>query len=148
MKKVLSALVFAIIVIQFYRPCKNFSQPNEKDFIVYEHAPQEIQHLLKKACYDCHSNHANYRWYDNIAPLSWIVDATIKRAKLSLNFSRWEEMEPWQRRLFLQGAIIYDITTDRMPPERYLRFHPEARLDEQAKGKIKAWLERLDMMKE
>ncbi len=137
-----------MIAIQFYRPHKKIPQKDEKDFLVYENAPKQIETLFKKACYDCHSNHTDYQWYDNIAPFSWIVDKNIKRAKLSLNFSKWGDFEPWQRRVFLQGGIVYDINIDRMPPKRYLRFHHEAIFDDRAKEQIENWIKTLDFMKE
>ena len=139
-------MAIMIIAIQCYRPYKNTPQANEKDFLVYEEAPQEIGMLFKKACYDCHSNHTDYQWYDNIAPFSWIVDKNIKRAKLSLNLSKWGDFEPWQRRLFLQGGMVYDMSIDRMPPKNYLYFHPRAILNKEEKQKIKTWIGTLDFI--
>lgn len=149
MKKVGVFFLILFIAIQVYRPNQNDGSPiDSMDFLTAENVPLLITDIFQRSCYNCHSDRTDYAWYDNIAPLSWYVDAKIKRAKLSLNFSRWGTFEPWQRRLFLQGAIMYDIDTKRMPPKSYLALHPEAAISEQEKEAIAAWIATVDMMKE
>lgn len=149
MKKSILFIAIVFLSIQFYRPDKNNSDiKSHKDFLTVENVPAPIARIFKNSCYDCHSNQTDYRWYDNIAPLSWYVDKNIKRAKFSLNFSEWDTFEAWQRRLFFQGAIMYDIDTKRMPPKSYLALHPEAAISEQEKEAIAAWIATVDMMKE
>jgi len=149
MKKVLTFFIFLLIVIQFYRPYKNSLEGiGNNDFFSRENVPSDIAKIFKKSCYDCHSNHTEYSWYDNIAPLSWYVDKNIKRAKFSLNFSEWGKFEPWQRRLFFQGGIIYDINIDRMPPKNYLTMHPDAKISPVEKKSIQRWIDSVDLLKE
>ena len=80
-----------------------------------------------------------------LPPLSWYVDKNIKRAKFSLNFSKWGEFEPWQRRVFFQGGMMYDIDIDRMPPENYLLTHPEAKISQKQREQMKEWIATVDM---
>lgn len=141
-------MAIVIVAIQLYRPEKNIDTANEKDFLVYEKAPKKIQEIFKRSCYDCHSNHTSYAWYDNIAPLSWYIDTTIKRAKFSLNFSQWGDFEPWRRRLFLQGAIPYDIEIGKMPPNNYLFFHRDSHISKREAQNIQEWINSLDFFKE
>ena len=149
MKKVLTFFLLLFFLIQFYRPYKNTTQSTqENNFLIRENVPQKIASIIKKSCYDCHSNNTEYKWYDNIAPLSWYVDTKIKRAKFSLNFSEWGSFEAWQRRLFLQGAIIYDINIDRMPPKNYLTMHSDAKISLQEKKEIELWIRSIDFTKE
>ena len=35
-------------------------------------APLEIDGLLQRACYDCHSNETRWPWYAFVAPASWL----------------------------------------------------------------------------
>jgi len=142
-------MVTFFLAMQFYRPEKNSGNiENNKDFLVVESIPKPIARILKTSCYDCHSDHTNYAWYDNIAPLSWYIDKKIKRAKLSLNFSKWGEFEPWQRRVFLQGGIFYDIDVGRMPPKSYLLLHQEAKISPSQKEMLLQWSRTLDLIKE
>ena len=142
----LLSLATLFVVIQFYRPHKNIeitTSPN--DFLVHEKAPKNIVDIFKKSCYDCHSNHTEYAWYDNLAPFSWIVDKNIKRAKFSLNLSEWGAFEPWRRRLFLQGGIPYDISINKMPPPSYLFMHPSAELSMKEKREVEEWILTIDI---
>ena len=141
MKKYILFIMIFLLSLQFYQPNKTRVKiVDERDFFVSENVPKSIAEIFKKSCYDCHSDQTKYMWYDYIAPLSWYVDSNIKRAKLSLNFSRWKDFEPWQRRLFLQGAIIYDVKTDKMPPKDYLLMHPEGKISKSEKKEIESWL--------
>jgi len=138
-----------LVAIQFYRPHENSStKPVPHDFLKVEQAPARIAKIFKTSCYDCHSNTTEYAWYDNIAPLSWYVDKHIQRGKFSLNFSQWRTWEPWRRRLFLQGAIMYDIKRDKMPPTGYRFTHPKATLSEIQKEQLQTWIDTIDLMKE
>ena len=132
------------MTIQFYRPHENIAMiDNSKDFLIQENAPERIVTLFKESCYDCHSNHTTYLWYDNIAPLSWYVDGIIQKAKFSLNFSKWGDLEPWRRRLFLQGAIPYDIEIRKMPPENYLLLHEDSHISTHDAQRIQKWINTL-----
>jgi len=147
----ITVLVIATILVamQFYRPHENSTDVvSHKNFFIRENVPKNIAKIFKTSCYNCHSNQTDYAWYDNIAPLSWYVDKNIKRAKFSLNFSKWGDFEPWQRRLFFQGAIMYDINTERMPPKRYLLAHPEAKISHIQREELEAWIKTVDVMKE
>jgi len=149
MKKVLAFFLIFFLAMQFYRPDKNSSDiESHKDFLTVENVPADIARIFKTSCYDCHSNQTDYAWYDNIAPLSWYVDKNIKRAKFSLNFSKWGEFEPWQRRVFFQGGMMYDIDIDRMPPKSYLALHPKAKISQEQREVMKAWIATVDLMKE
>ena len=149
MKIPLLSLATLIVAIQFYRPHKNVeTYTPSSDFLVYENAPPNIVKIFKTSCYDCHSNHTEYKWYDNIAPLSWYVDSNIKRAKFSLNFSEWGDFPSWRRLLFLQGGIPYDIDIEKMPPKNYLLLHKDATLSRKQKETIELWIKQLDFFKE
>ena len=39
-------------------------------------APLEVDGLLQRACYDCHSNETRWPWYAYVAPASWLVAGT------------------------------------------------------------------------
>src|SRR5574340_945670 len=33
--------------------------------------------LAARACFDCHSNETKWRWYSNIAPISWLIQRDV-----------------------------------------------------------------------
>ena len=54
-------------------------------------------------------------------------------------------MEDWQRRVFLQGGIVYDIKTKRMPPRSYLFMHTDATISDDEIKQLKEWADGLDL---
>lgn len=43
--------------------------------------------LAERACFDCHSNETKWRWYSNVAPLSWWLQKHVDKGRVKLNFS-------------------------------------------------------------
>ncbi len=91
--------------------------------------------LAADACFDCHSNLTNWRWYSNVAPMSWLVQRDVDGGRAALNFSEWDRP---------QDAGIDDITetirSGSMPPWFYLPLHPNAKLDQAEKDALIAGL--------
>jgi hypothetical protein len=40
-------------------------------------APQ-VKAILRRACYDCHSNETRWPWYSCIAPVSWLIARDVR----------------------------------------------------------------------
>ena len=60
---------------------------NEANFINVFATPGNVQAILKKACYDCHSNESKYPWYANVQPFGWFLEDHIQEGRKELNFS-------------------------------------------------------------
>jgi len=52
-------------------------------------APPAVMEILKRACYDCHSNETRWPWYSRIAPASWFLASHVRKGRGDLNFSDW-----------------------------------------------------------
>ena len=147
MKKVATVVLLLSIFVQFIEFKRDTPKPTKNGFESCKSVPKEVVKILKNSCYDCHSDNVELKWFDKIAPITWYVQSNIKKAKQSLNFSSWKNMEDWQERLFLQGAIIYDIEKAKMPPKSYLFLHPDAKVDKKDLELLKGWLSSLDFTK-
>src|ERR1700741_2725719 len=90
-------------------------------------APQ-ITALLRRACYDCHSNETQWPWYTHVAPISWLVEHDVERGRKELNFSEWGTYYPATRRRKLQW-IERTLQQETMPPWTYRLLHPGTRLN-------------------
>ena len=66
--------------------------------------------LAQTACFDCHSNLTNWRWYSNIAPGSWLIYRDVTDGRSSLNFSEWNKPQDGA------GDAIEAISSGSMPP--------------------------------
>ena len=76
--------------------------------------------LVKRACFNCHSNETEWPWYSRIAPASWLVYHDVIKGRSLVNFSDWQGGT---------GAEFQRvITAGYMPPLQYRLAHPEARL--------------------
>lgn len=90
-------------------------------------APDEVVKILRRACYNCHSNETQLSWYDKIAPVSWLVKADVSEARSRFNFSTWDTLSPadQQGRLW---EMVNMVLTGKMPLPTYTAIHPEAKL--------------------
>ncbi|MBE9462391.1 heme-binding domain-containing protein [Dyadobacter subterraneus] len=115
-------LLAAVIGIQFVRP--GIENPPVTENII---APHDVQVILKKACYDCHSNETQLLWFDKIAPASWMVAKDVKDARHVLNFSHWDSLAPGDQKAKLFEAFN-QISLGAMPLKQYAALHREAKL--------------------
>ena len=100
-------------------------------------APKEVMAILKKACYDCHSNHTDWPWYSDIAPLSFEVRGHVKNGRSWLNFTIWNQYDDKKKQERYKGVIkTIDI---KMPIPAYIMTHPEAKLTRDERELIKKW---------
>ena len=81
--------------------------------------------MLKSSCYDCHSNHTKYPWYNNVTPVSWWIASHISEVKEELNFSEWENYTLKKKKHKLK-EIIEETGEGEMPLRSYLWTHVEA----------------------
>jgi len=100
-------------------------------------APKEVGAILKKACYDCHSNHTKWPWYSKVAPISFEVKSHVKNGRNWLNFSIWSRYSK-DKKIKLYKSIIKAIDW-KMPPSDYMWIHKEARLTKKERDLIKSW---------
>lgn len=118
----------AAIVIQVIPYGKNHSNPAP----VREPAwnSPATRELVKKACFDCHSNETVWPWYSKVAPVSWLVYWDVVKGREHLNFSDWRG---GARKAEQPREITKEVTEGEMPPIQYYINHPEAKLDEPSK---------------
>lgn len=128
-RKILIALLFIFIVIQFIRPAKNQSGKIAADDITQHFTvPQNVQIILQRSCNDCHSNNTHYPWYSNIQPVYWWLQKHINDGKKELNFSTFARYTP-KRQVHKLNETIEQIKSGEMPLNSYLWIHHDAQLD-------------------
>lgn len=104
-------------------------------------APDDVRHILKRACYDCHSNETKWPWYSYIAPGSWLVAKDVREGRERLNFSEWGEYyDEFDTPLFfVEEGCMETIHTGEMPLWFYVPMHPEAELSEEDMAVLEEW---------
>jgi hypothetical protein len=104
-------------------------------------APTEVLKILKRSCYDCHSSHSTYPWYDRVAPASWFVKTHVKNGRKVVNFSKWETYNK-EKQFKVMDKLPKSIVI-RMPMPSYLWLHKDATLNKTDRKILKEWAENL-----
>mgnify|MGYP001765633931 CR=1 FL=1 len=136
-----SVLLIAFVVLQFFQPEKNISEKSDNLVINDENMPPSVKEAFANACLDCHSDNTKYVWYHNIAPVSWMVNKHITDGKKELNLSEWKTLDDYDKIKVLED-IRQEIERGTMPLKPYVLMHPEAKLDEETKKAIFAWIDK------
>lgn len=103
-------------------------------------APPEVSRILRRSCYDCHSNETHWPWYAYVAPVSWLAVHDVDEGRRELNLSDWASM-PEKRHKMAPQKMIDEIDSGAMPMPRYLWLHPDARLTPEEVETIRKWAE-------
>ena len=69
---VLFFVIDLLVVIQFIPVNRN--NPEVTGEI---NAPEEVMAILRRSCYDCHSNETVWPWYSYVAPASWLISHAV-----------------------------------------------------------------------
>ncbi len=140
--KIWISIIIASILIQLWQPARNDNeQVLATDITKVITLPEKVQHLLKKSCYDCHSNKTEYPWYARVQPMAWFISRHIRGGKSKLNFSDFGSYTPRRQSNKLK-TIASVIKKQEMPLASYLLLHPAARLSEAERKMLITWAER------
>ena len=126
-------LVGTLVAIQFV-PVPRTNGPGTGD----PDASREVQWILRRACYDCHSMETRWPIWAYVAPVSWQVAKDVERARAIVNFSEWATYDHGRRVAF--RSLVGPVTAShRMPLWYYLTLHPDSRLSERDLEALAAW---------
>ena len=101
-------------------------------------APADVEAILRRSCYDCHSHETVWPWYSRVAPVSWLVAHDVEEGRGHLNFSEWPVTDFEDRESELRD-IADEIAKGEMPLGIYLVMHREARLSEAESRLLVDW---------
>ncbi len=137
MKRVLRislyGLIGVLVIIQFFQSDR--ANPPVRAEIK---APPQVMTVLRRACYDCHSNESVWPWYSYVNPAGWLVAGHVTEGRGHLNFSDWGTLDA-QERYHAKQEILEVLEEGGMPLPSYLLLHGEAELRAEDHGVIKRW---------
>ena len=136
-KKLLLGLLVLFIIAQVFGPKKNQSSPATFDaFLADTNPPQDVKQVLVESCFDCHSDHTRYPWYNNITPVNYWLADHIKDGKKHFNISQWNENST-KRKDKKMKELAEEVEKKWMPLESYTYAHSDAKLtDAQIKSVV------------
>lgn len=133
LRKAMGVVIFILIAVQFV-PVNRENSPVTAEI----QAPTEIKNILRRSCYDCHSNETIWPWYSKVAPISWLVAKDVREGRRELNFSKWGSYSQ-KRQTKLIKESFEEIEEGEMPLWIYLLAHRNAKLSENDKQTLKQW---------
>ncbi|MDH4249369.1 MAG: heme-binding domain-containing protein [Deltaproteobacteria bacterium] len=98
--------------------------------------------LLRRACFDCHSNETEYPWFSRLPLSSLLIAKHVKKGRRELNFSHWDRKNEKKRARALRGVARL-IRKGKMPPKDYALINPKANLTEEEQALLVHEAERL-----
>jgi hypothetical protein len=146
MKKLLFGLVVGLVLILIVIQLIPVEQTNPPVTSDIPTSP-EMKAILKRACYDCHSNETVWTWYSRIAPVSWLVAWDVAKGREEVNYSTWDQYSAED-----QAEKIHEswetVAEGEMPPWYYTVIHPEARLSYEDRQMLRTWARESPQVKE
>jgi hypothetical protein len=147
-KIALAFLGVAFVAIQFIRPARNASAAPPGSGIEARYpVPANVMQILRRSCFDCHSDSTVYPWYEQIQPAAWWLNSHIQDGKRGINFDRFATYRP-MRQYSKFRDIVEQLQSDKMPLGSYLWIHRYARLTAEEKDDVVRWSQAMmDSMK-
>ena len=138
-RRFLAAAAALALVLQAVRFPRNLGERHGAQSLERQHAlPAEIDQLLSRACYDCHSDRTVYPWYANVQPMGWLIEKHVIDGKARLNFSNFARLDAEAAAHHFQ-EIVEVVERHEMPLPSYLWLHPEAQLSDAEQASLIAW---------
>lgn len=123
--KIVRWILLALVLIQFIPFGHTHSNPPVKQEPPWN--SPETRELIRRACFDCHSNQTVLPWYSNIAPVSWLLQRDVDGGRRHLNFTDWTLPQRHAK------DVAEQVKEGEMPPWFYLPMHPAAKLTDPEK---------------
>ncbi|MBP7284585.1 MAG: heme-binding domain-containing protein [Leptospiraceae bacterium] len=143
MKKKIIYTVIGIFLLLQLIPVNRDNPKIENDLF----APDDVKAILKKSCYDCHSNETIYPIYSYIFPISILLAHHIEEGREELNFSNWE-LYSNSKKSTKAKEIIEEIKEKEMPLYSYTLFHSGAILTPDEIRILSDWAEEIQIKNE
>jgi hypothetical protein len=118
-------VLFAALLIQLIPFGRTHTNPPETKEPVWN--SPATRELIRRACFDCHSNQTMWPWYSNIAPVSWLTQRDVNEGRRNLNFTEWDLPQRHAK------DVSEEVKKGDMPPWFYLPMHPAAKFTEAEK---------------
>jgi len=135
--RVFGIIILVFVIFQFIPYGKDKTNPKtDKAFEIT--ASENIKNILKKSCYDCHSNETKWPWYSYIAPISWSIFDHVKHGRRAVNFNEWENYTK-DKKLKIKKSIFRTVR-NAMPLSQYTFIHTDAKLNKKDIKDIQNWV--------
>jgi hypothetical protein len=124
------------VVVHPFGPIK--AQKSNRPLLLDATFDPQVVRILERSCQNCHSERTVWPVYSYVAPMSWMIENDVQRARSHMNLSRWNGYPPDRQQEILL-AISRLVRNRLMPLPRYLLLHPEAKLSDAEAQYLYQW---------
>ena len=140
LKKLGLAILIVVVLAQFFGPEKNVGEISSiEPFLTDTNPPEDVKMILKTACFDCHSNHTRYPWYNNITPVNYWLADHVRHGKGDFNVSKWNEYSDKKKDHKLE-ELAEEVAEKHMPLPSYTWTHGDADLSQEQIDAVVEWV--------
>lgn len=132
-------LLLGFVALQFVRP--DFTSPpvvEAETLTASASVPDDVARILRRSCYDCHSNETRHPWYSNVSPFNWFLAGHIEDGRSQVNFSVWNTYSA-ESKIRKLDEVCEVIENAEMPLPSYLWIHWDASLSKEEGQAICEW---------
>ena len=126
--------VAAILVLIQLVPVDRSNPPATEKLVM----PDNVQQIMQRSCFDCHSNETAWPWYSYVAPVSWLVKHDVEEGREHLNFSEWDKLNQ-KRKMKRLEEIVEEVEEGKMPMPIYLIMHGDAEVSAAELAVLREW---------
>jgi hypothetical protein len=134
-----AALVLASVGFVLIQVIPGVGRVNPTSRALTTPPPPEIHDVLKRACYDCHSNETDWPATSRVAPLAWAIESHVYGARAKMNLSFWPDDPHGQA--MARRKIGEMVSTGRMPLLSYRYANAKGRLTDDEVRLLEEWAE-------
>lgn len=140
LKRLGLVLLVVFVIAQFFGPEKNVGDISSVDaFIADTNPPEDVKLILKSSCFDCHSDHTRYPWYNSITPVNFWLEEHVNDGKKHFNASQWSEYSDKKKDHKLE-ELAEEVKEQEMPLPSYTWTHGDAKLSQEQMNAVEAWV--------
>ncbi|TCK80583.1 heme-binding domain-containing protein [Albibacterium bauzanense] len=135
-----AVVIVAVVGIQFIKKSPRNVQTTKlaTDITNLYTVPADVESVLQKSCYDCHSNNTDYPWYINVQPAAMFLEGHINDGKRHLNFSDFGSYNK-ERQLKKAEDLKEEMERDGMPLTSYTILHKGTKLNSDQRTLLTEW---------
>jgi len=141
--RLLAAGVCAVILTITLSYAHPFGNPRKADaspgqLLGGAQIPEPLRKLVERKCGNCHSEAVEWPFYSRVAPVSWLLEHDVLKAREHMNFSRWDSYSS-QDKADLLSRLAAKTRSGEMPPARYTAIHGDSRLLSKEQDSLYDW---------
>ena len=138
----MGAALFLLSIFFDPRPVDTQGNPERPDESVTRGIPPDILSVLRRSCFDCHSNETQWPWYSRFLPISLLLAHDVRSGREVLNFSRPGRDSRGSTDDPSDLMVACEVVrAGMMPPWRYRILHPRAKIDGLEQSRLCSWAE-------